>query len=191
MIYTSMTEPWTVAVYSGRMINVSNLQPEDIDLRDIAHALSLQCRYNGHCRFHYSVAQHSVAVCNFVLEETNNLRAGLVALLHDASEAYISDIVRGCKRQMPAYCELEAQVQDRIFKKLGLIEYQDYHDVVKKWDNRVLKSEVLALIRGKGHDWPGFDEVKAAQLEILELSPGQAEDAFLVALNNLSMRLWA
>lgn len=189
-IDTSMTEPWSVTVYSGALLDVSKLSEDDIDIGDIAHALSLQCRYNGHCRFHYSVAQHCVAVSKFVLEQTKDYRAGLAALLHDASEAYIQDIVRGCKRMMPAYIALEHNIQDRIFKRFGLPDYESFHDVIKSWDNRVLKSEVLALIRGQGRDWSGFEAVEPAPgLKITEIAPVTAEQMFLIVYQNLAEKL--
>lgn len=181
----SHTHPWTVTLFSGRTVDVSRLCPEDVTIEDIAHALAMQCRFNGHCKRHYSIAQHSVLVSSGVCMSTRDPRATLVGLLHDGSEAYIQDIVRGCKRQMPAYISLEKAVQDTVFKRFGLTDHAKYHDIVKEWDNRVLKVEARSLITGGGSDWVGFDLIEPAPFEIENWSPEAAEAAFLGSSRNL------
>jgi hypothetical protein len=82
-----------IVTYTGRMIEPLNPDPAEIDILDIAHALSNQCRFTGHTSEFYSVAQHSVLVSRYCDPDD-----ALWGLLHDASEAYLSDICRPVKR---------------------------------------------------------------------------------------------
>jgi 5'-deoxynucleotidase YfbR-like HD superfamily hydrolase len=80
--------PWIQVSYGGKF-HYLNPEPEEIYIEDIAHALSLNCRFNGHTERFYSVAQHSCMVAKHVMEYSQNPIWGLAALLHDAAEAYI------------------------------------------------------------------------------------------------------
>jgi len=90
---------------SGKRFWPLDPRPEDICIEDIAHALSHICRFGGHVREPYSVAQHSVIVSMIVKPEN-----ALYGLLHDAAEAYAGDMVRPLKRGMPAYRSIESAV---------------------------------------------------------------------------------
>ena len=81
-----------ITTYTGKKFHYLNPSPEEIDIVDIAHALSLSCRFRGHCKWFYSVAEHSVRVAEIVTPVFQ-----LEALLHDAAEAYIPDIPRPIK----------------------------------------------------------------------------------------------
>jgi len=101
--------PWQVEVRSGRMMDLSALavganrfmeEFDSIKLADIAHSLSNLCRFNGHCRRFYSVAQHSVLVARVVRFLDGGMVAQRWALLHDAHEAYVGDVIRPIKAPM-------------------------------------------------------------------------------------------
>lgn len=92
-------------------------QKEDICIRDIAHALSMMCRANGHFPVFYSVAQHCVHCCEEAKARGYTRRVQLACLLHDASEAYLADITRPVKRNLDQYREIEAVLQDMVFEK--------------------------------------------------------------------------
>src|ERR1051326_5301684 len=102
------TDTGAIMTFSGRWINPLNPRPEDIDIVDIAHALSNQCRFTGHTRFFYSVAQHSCLVSD---ECANPHKLG--GLLHDASEAYLSDIARPIKAQ-PGFGEVYKTCENKL-----------------------------------------------------------------------------
>ncbi|MDO4254358.1 MAG: hypothetical protein Q4C81_04310 [Kocuria sp.] len=91
--------------YTGRRFYPLDSRPEDVDVVDVAHALSMQCRYNGHVRLFMSVAEHCVLVSRLVPSEH-----ALWGLLHDATEAYVGDMVRPLKLHMPEYRAVEDRV---------------------------------------------------------------------------------
>lgn len=106
-----------IATYTGKMFDPLDPDPSLIDIRDIAHALSLLCRANGHFPTFYSVCQHSLACCREAAQRGESRRIQLACLLHDASEAYLSDVTRPVKAAMPMYLELEAPLQETVWNK--------------------------------------------------------------------------
>ena len=177
---SSHTEPWAVAVYSQKRLDLSRFWYDDVNIKDISHALSLTCRYNGHCTYHYSVAQHCVYVHNMLkYYERVNDEICHTGLLHDASEAYLQDIIRGCKRQMPCYLNIEGTIQNIIYERYGIYNHAASHDVVKLWDNRVLRSEVQALFPRWEALFPRITEVEPAYVTIEPWTPAYAEERFL------------
>jgi uncharacterized protein len=101
--------------FTGKQFYPRDPRVEDVDIRDIAHALSLVCRFGGHVKELYSVAQHSVIVSEIVPDHL-----ALEGLLHDAAEAYIGDMVRPLKEAMPAYKEVEIGIEKVIADRFGL-----------------------------------------------------------------------
>lgn len=115
-----------IRTFSGKYVNPLALQPEDICIEDIAHHLSLICRYVGACPFHFSVAQHSLMVSAFMsmnyLNSEDRRQAALAGLMHDASEAYLNDISSPVKHSfaMADYRKAEDVAEQVIFGWLGL-----------------------------------------------------------------------
>lgn len=122
-------------------------KPEDIEINDIAHALSLMCRANGHIKHFYSVAQHSINCAKEAKQRGLSAKLQLACLLHDASEAYLSDITRPIKRSLPQYQEFENILQSQIYCKFKLSDLteQDFTDV-KQIDDCLLYYELLELM---------------------------------------------
>lgn len=106
-----------ITTYSG--IHFYPLQPEadKIYIEDIAHALSLICRGNGHVKHFFSVGQHCINCAMEAEARGYSRRVRLACLLHDASEAYLSDVPGPFKKSMPAYRELEQRMLDIIYGK--------------------------------------------------------------------------
>ena len=103
--------------WMGKRFYLEDPQAKDVDILDIIFALSNMTRYGGHCRF-YSVAEHSILVSELVPSEF-----ALAGLLHDASEAYIADVIRPLKRSLGSgnkYFQLEDRVMAVILEKYGL-----------------------------------------------------------------------
>lgn len=122
-----------IRTYTGIMFGPLNPDPDLINLGDISHALSLLCRVNGHFRNFYSVAQHSVNCMEEAKIRGYSRRVQLACLLHDASEAYLSDVTRPVKQEIPKYLEIEKPLQEAIWKKyLGdLLTEEEYEQVLR------------------------------------------------------------
>jgi hypothetical protein len=133
-----------IRTFTGKLFDPFDIKPEDINLKDIAKGLSNVCRYQGQTTFHYSVAQHSVYISRALPEEYK-----LYGLLHDASEAYLSDIPKPLKvrPEMAFYREAEAAVQRAIYKRFGLNEVEP--DILHKLDRAIWGNEIPALFRGQ------------------------------------------
>lgn len=125
--------PWTLTSKGARFFPLDP-RPGDIDIEDIAHALSNVCRFGGHCRTFYSVAQHSVLVSRHVPR-----RLALHGLLHDASEAYCGDLVRPIKRKCRDYQSIELVIEAVVALRFGLAYITPAE--VKAADNRALMTE--------------------------------------------------
>lgn len=106
-----------VQTYSGQAFDLKSLDPTKISIEDIGHSLSMQCRYNGHTRRFYSVAEHSVRVSYIAEKRFGDRKFAIGGLLHDAAEAYIGDMVTPIKKELPGMEEfvlLENEIQAAI-----------------------------------------------------------------------------
>jgi hypothetical protein len=158
--------------YTGRAFYPLEPNPGDVDLLDIAHGLSMLCRYNGHVSRFYSVAEHCVLMSFAVAPEH-----ALWALLHDATEAYLGDMIRPLKRQMPAYRAVEQEVMTAICDRFGL----DYEcpDEIKAADTRILRDERAALLGPSPQPWLAVEDVEPLGVEVRGWSPARAEMEYL------------
>lgn len=159
-----------IQTYTGGKFDFNDLENSDIRIEDIAHALSMICRYSGHCLKFHSVAEHSVFVSKHVPPEF-----ALEGLLHDATEAYINDMVSPLKPLFPEFKKLESKIWDQICRTFWLTPGIKSPEV--KWaDNLALGTEVAQnMIKGPEWSWvpPKCDE------ELKFLSPPAAEMLFL------------
>ena len=137
-----------IGTYSGRKFYPYDPKPEDVSVEDIAHSLSLQNRFNGHCERMYSVAQHSINCAKLLKDLGYDVKYQLYALLHDASEAYLSDIVSPVKEYLPVYYEIEEQVQNVIWEYFGLPKpTKEYRGIIHFGDNQLLYWEGVKLTK--------------------------------------------
>jgi hypothetical protein len=104
-----------ILTHTGKSFHLFEPDADMIDPRDISHSLAHLCRFNGHTREFYSVAQHSCIVADLVPEEHK-----LAALLHDAPEAYLGDLTRPLKQRMHAYQTFEYAAWQRICERFDL-----------------------------------------------------------------------
>lgn len=167
-----MESTW-IQTYTGRLFDPVTPDPKSIVIEDIAHALSNICRFTGHSKWHYSVAQHCVLVSLYV-----PIGLELTGLLHDASEAYLTDISHPVKhsRFMDGYRELEARVERALAERFDLV--WPWAKEVKQIDLEVFSAEAKILMNPEllaqwilPKDLPG--------LYIERLSPNEAEGLFL------------
>jgi len=121
-----------------------------IHIEDIAHSLSLMCRANGHIDYFFSVAQHSINCAVEAKARGYCAKIQLICLIHDASEAYISDITRPVKFYLNEYKEIEKRLQDVIYKKfLGDSLQEEEFELMNQIDNDMLVYEFKTLMPGK------------------------------------------
>lgn len=163
-----------IQTYTGKKFYPLAPRIEDICIDDIAHALSNICRYGGHSREFYSVAQHCTLVSDWM--PTDKLHG----LLHDASEAYLGDVVRPVKHSsgMEHYRFAESRVEALINAAFDIDVTPDSAAIVKHYDNRVLFTEKKFLLTHEGMLWQSPSEPLPVAY-LVPMSPSQAEDEFL------------
>lgn len=136
-----------ITTYSNVYFTPTEPKTEDIKIEDIAHALSLLCRANGHFKQFFSVAQHSINCAREAAARGYSKRVQLACLLHDASEAYISDVTRPVKQHLPQYLAFEQKLQNMIWEKyLGEPLSDDELKLIFEIDDAQFYHEFLNLM---------------------------------------------
>lgn len=165
-----------IETITGRKFYFLDPRPEDFDIEDIAHALSLNCRFTGHSARFYSVAEHSWHMSRMAPEGHE-----LAALLHDGSEAYITDIASPIKQHLPDYQKMEDLLLSRLFQKYNL-EFP-LSPIIKHLDLIMLSTEAFYLLKSRGDTWDLWKERKRPPVQHsfrpLCMSPSRAKILFL------------
>lgn len=164
--------------YTGRAFHPMAPRADDVDPVDIAHALALICRYGGHVSRFYSVAEHCVLLSNAVSPQH-----ALWALLHDATEAYVGDMVRPLKRAMPQYREVEDRLMRVICDRFGLAPVCPGE--VEDADVRILHDERDALMSAPPLPWMSIEGVPRLGVRVEGWPPAVAERSYLDRLHHL------
>lgn len=164
--------------FTGRAFWPLDARPTEVSAIDIAHSLSMQCRYAGHTKVFYSVAEHSCLISDAVAPEN-----ALWGLLHDATEAYLVDLPRPVK-QSPGF-ENYVIVEDRLMEVIAeRFELPlPMPAEVKLADNRILIDERDALMAAPPRDWAL--NVERLGVSIHGWSPWQAKEQWLARFNRL------
>ena len=173
-----------IMTQSHKMFDPVNPNAELIDIADIAHALSMLCRANGHFRQFHSVGQHCINCAREAQTRGYSPLVQLACLLHDASEAYLSDVTRPVKAELPKYLEIEKPLQDCIWNKylpraLSPVEY----DQVFAIDDAILAHEFINLMGVAIFD-PTPEIISTPQFDFTGFS--QCEQEFLDLFQKLS-----
>lgn len=153
---TAIDRSW-IQTFTGKKFYPLDPDPELICLEDIAHSLACQGRYAGHARQFYSVAQHSVHLAEVIMDRhplSDRFRLAKYALLHDASEAYLTDIPAPLKHrpEFAFYRDAEDLLQRLIFRKFGLAG--DGSAEVREMDKQMVAEEAAIYMSPQHHDWP-------------------------------------
>lgn len=167
--------------FSGTQFYLTDPHPDDVSIEDIAHALGSVGRFGGHTRQFYSVGQHSVHCCDLVAEwHPDNYLLQLYTLLHDASEAYLGDVVRPLKYAMPNYRQFESRMMDVIYQGLKLAPpLPDEEAIVKCADDILLMTERRDLINHRNIPWSvEVRDIEPHKDEIQPWTPVAAEVRF-------------
>lgn len=168
-----------IQTLSGKKFSYQFATADDIEIEDIANALSNICRFAGHLPEFYSVAQHSVLTSLIVPAEF-----AFEALMHDAAEAYCQDIPAPLKALLPDYQRIETLVDDLIRQKYGINPEQAA--VVKYADLVMLATERRDLDIDDGSVWQVLEGIPTTDVfQITPLRPGQAFGLFMNRFNEL------
>lgn len=156
-----MSGTW-IQTATGLRVNPLSMKPEDVDIADIAHALANLCRFTGHTREFYSVAQHSVLVSRLLERWGCDPWVQLWGLMHDAAEAYLGDVASPMKRYACFMFALDGVPQSMSFERVereAMTTIAVAYDlplpvppVVKEADSQLLSDEAAALI-GNCTEW--------------------------------------
>jgi hypothetical protein len=163
---------------SGRWVNPFEPDVEQIDIGDIARALSNQCRFGGHCRTFYSVAQHSVLVSELVEQRGGDIEDVFAGLMHDAREAYLGDMPHPIKHRSPlgaAFREAEKHLEAAIRERFSI---RSEVAGLKPADRAILATERRAFSAETWH-WPELEGIEPLDLDLRAWPPDEAERAFL------------
>lgn len=163
MVIRKTLKSKVIKTFTGMFVDPLKMSEKDVDICDIAHALSNECRYAGHCPVFYSVAEHSLNTAYSVWLETESFAETFAALMHDASEAYLKDIPTPVKWRMKNYVTAENRLSRVIEKKYGItVKLKSI-----KWADVFELHKEQAGLRGTGR------------------TPQEVEDAFLKVFNYL------
>ena len=136
-----------ITTYTGKHFDPTNPDIAQVDIRDIAHALSLICRGNGQVKSFFSVGQHCINAAKEASARGYSNRVILACLLHDAGESYLSDVPRPLKTSMPEYVRTEEHLLDLIYEKyLGSKLDEEEQKLVKSIDNDLLYYDLKELL---------------------------------------------
>lgn len=183
MATAAINETGRVLTARGGWVDLYFPKPDQIEIEDIAGALSRLCRFQGRCKRFYSVAEHSVAVSHLV-----PAALALPGLLHDAAECFVSDLPRPLKRmpELRGYLDIEGEVADAVAERFGMSGLLFEVPSIKAADNLAVDLEGLRLVEGwvPSH---GADEILSARISLqrragiyrLGWSPRKAEREFL------------
>ena len=169
--------------YTGRRFWPLSPRPEDVSFLDIAHGLSNLCRYGGHTHCFYSVAEHSALLAMHFMAKG---RADLAryALLHDASEAYVGDVIRPLKPQLARFKEIEAPIERAILLAAGLAP--EIPAEVHAADSAIIGEEARFLFRAETlekADWVPLGRLAIS--DIMGWVPNYAEQEWLILFEKL------
>lgn len=173
-----------IILQSAREFDLLKPRADLITTLDIAHALSLICRFNGHCSRHYSVAQHSLLVADIIESQGHGPEIQLLALLHDAAEAYVGDLVRPLKHhlrrqacgQLSDYDRVEERVWEAICDQFELEPELPF--VVHDADMIALATERRELLPDHPSVWDCLRGITLHNGELPAWTPTQARQAF-------------
>ena len=185
----TISSEWHINLLDGRCVDIRYLKDEDIYLEDMVHSICNQNRYMGRTAFPYSVGHHSILVEDMVIRDLGKTcRASCVALMHDFGEAFYYDLARGIKRGLvkmaPEFQTLMADIDRKIYRKFNLHDYEKYHDVVKKWDNRVAVAEKHQVFNGIEQQWPlATKDVEPADVRVSYMLQSAQKSTIIARFN--------
>lgn len=171
-----------IKMRSGIYFNLTNPRPEDIRLTDIAGALSKICRFGAQTSFFYSVAEHSINCKRQARREGLSTKLQLALLMHDATEAYIGDMVKPLKKLLPQYSEIEEKIKGAISKKFDVdLDAPE----IKRIDRDVMFAERELMFNKDDVQWVDEELVKPVTICFFCNRHDEAERLFYIEAKQL------
>lgn len=182
--------------YSGCAFRYDDVHGNDYLLPDIAHHLSMICRYGGATKYHYSVAQHSAALAVVMEKLGHPPEECLYALFHDAVEAYVGDIRTPIKDHMTGIRTIEDQIQSALLRyvrvQFGIPVPATAPAKMKEYDRRIVNNEREVLMQPTLRKWygmEGFPRIKEADPSLfVKMEPEQAKALWLTLLEDFTAK---
>lgn len=168
-----------ISTYTNKHFHFMSPSEDEVCIEDIAQALSNLCRFSGHVKEFYSVAEHSIILADYVMDKYGNADMALTALLHDASEAYIVDVPRPIKPYLTNYQDIEggiSKVINNVFKVHPMC------DVIKDLDHNIVCDEAKVLFKSVP-DWVQY--YKEVGVTLRMYTPEEAREAFMSKFEEL------
>lgn len=178
-----------IRTYTGKKFDFLNLKPSSVCIEDIAHALNNICRFTGHTKRFYSVAEHSLLVmriCQRLYPGDHD--AAFYALMHDATEAYTNDLCSPIKYLSDdtglRYRELEEKIHTLLTSKFKLTKDPVVHAMVKNCDRIALDIEGSQLLNGWELTYVDKDSIGELMAEFPLSYSHQPKTLFEMKFNN-------
>lgn len=170
-----------ISTYTGKWFDLAAPRAEQVDIRDIAHHISILGRFTGATRSLYSVAEHSLIVHDLMVADGLHPELCLAGLMHDGHEAYIGDLSSPIKQILGAtWRVVEDRIQDVVMRALEVHWDQAVAALVKRYDMVARRSEAHALMESRGMDWEWDDDTPLVKdVGIVPYLPKAAEAMFL------------
>ena len=186
--------------FTGKIFYTLDPREEEIDIRDIAHPLSLSCRFQGHCYYFYSIGEHCIRTKMIAMAllmkkgadtlEINPAEVAFWSLFHDAAESYIGNMNAPLKADMKQYKEIEEGLLTVIGKKYGF-HYpmsKQVAEIVHKADKIMLATELRDILAKAPQPWDN-DEQPSEDMVIVPYSSQEVERIFLGEYYNITKRV--
>ena len=175
------------ATFSGRMFDVIEPKASDVCIEDIAYPLSVVPRFAGQCGRCWpkvlSIAEHCCTVHDLVAAQyPGNKSLALLALLHDAAEAYVGDMVRPLKVHDDFYRMSEDRIQDAIDEHFGVVRGAEEREIIKRADNIALRAEAYEVMTDRAENWEWGSVPHDTSIAVHCYPPGEAAVEFLSRL---------
>lgn len=194
---TAAGDELTAAPYmetaTGRSVYFLAPQQRQFCVEDIAHSLSHLCRFTGHTRVFYSVAEHSLNTVRFMAFNGSTPLSLLLGLLHDAAEAYIQDLSTPLKQALcsAAYSEIETHIQQALLTQLigphGFDAWMKRKTSISAADRKALKMEAGVLMVSGGRGWGALEGVETPERSLKQWSMAEARNLYIKTYNELKI----
>jgi hypothetical protein len=162
----------TIMLQSGAYFDLLDPAGSVFTIEDIAHGLSMTCRFAGQCREFYSVAEHSWHTSFLVPKEL-----AMEALMHDAAEAFIGDVTRPLKSLLPEYKAIERSIEAEVAAQFSLSDID--HPAIKRADLLMLHAEQAVMMPDHSDKWATDPGEPPLAINFRNWSPQRAKEAFL------------